>query len=179
MAGFSAGKALSNRLSFNNEGEPFVAYLDDANSRKCTVMSFDETNWSLIGIAGFTATMTSGFISLNFSSNGIAHLAYVDNANSGKVTVMNYNDNSLSINKLETSKSTFSIYPNPANFFLTINNISKGTEINIIDIMGKIIYSSKNSNEELLINIKDFTNGVYIVQALNKGIFTNKKLVIN
>jgi hypothetical protein len=139
-------------------------------------------SWIPLGTLGFSEG-ESRFISLAFNSTAESiernFVAYVDYANSRKATVMNYNENSLSINKLETSKSTFSIYPNPANFFLTINNISKGTEINIIDIMGKIIYSSKNSNEELLINIKYFTNGVYIVQALNKGIFTNKKLVIN
>ena len=44
-------KAEYESLAFNGT-TPYVAYEDFTNSQKATVMSFDGTNWNLVGSAG-------------------------------------------------------------------------------------------------------------------------------
>ena len=44
-AGFSEGTAYYTSLAFSSAGEPYVAYEDDGNSGKATVMKFDGANW--------------------------------------------------------------------------------------------------------------------------------------
>jgi hypothetical protein len=92
--GFSEGESRFISLAFNSTAEsierPFVAYVGYANSRKATVMKFDETNWGSLGNPGFPEGVVRS-TSLAFSSNGEAHVAYQDESNSNKATVMKFN----------------------------------------------------------------------------------------
>ena len=92
QAGFSAGRANYTSLAFNHTGEPYVAYMDGANSDKATVMKFDGTNWITVGAAGFSSGRALS-ISLAFSHTGEPYVAYTDFANSNHITVMKFNGN--------------------------------------------------------------------------------------
>jgi len=92
-AGFSAGGAYYTSLAFNN-GIPYVAYMDNANSNKATVMKYTgngATGWEAVGTAGFSAG-TAEYTSLAFD-NGIPYVAYRDGGNSDKATLMKYTGN--------------------------------------------------------------------------------------
>jgi photosystem II stability/assembly factor-like uncharacterized protein len=84
-------------------------------------------------------------------------------------------------NSLGSSNSeiSISIYPNPAQDFVTINDVPSGSTINMLDVTGKIVYSSVILNGQTTINTVDIEKGVYIIQAENKGAVTNQKLVVN
>ncbi|KXK15427.1 MAG: Endoglucanase precursor [Chloroflexi bacterium OLB14] len=86
-AGFSAGWANYPSLAVYN-GTPYVAYMDNANSNKATVMAFDGTNWVNVGSAGFSAGGAC-YTSL-VVYNGTPYVAYQDAANSYKATVMKF-----------------------------------------------------------------------------------------
>jgi len=88
-AGFSEGEAYETSLAFSPSGEPYVAYMDVANSEKATVMKFDGTSWINVGNAGFSAGYAE-FTSLAFSPSGEPYVAYWDGANSEKATVMKF-----------------------------------------------------------------------------------------
>ncbi len=88
-AGFSAWDVEYTSLAFSNSGEPYVAFRDDGNSEKATVMKFDGSNWINVGAAGFSAGSVE-FTSLAFSSSGEPYVAYRDSANSEKATVMKF-----------------------------------------------------------------------------------------
>lgn len=79
-----------------------------------------------------------------------------------------------------TNSVSFIIYPNPANDFVTITNLPKGATVNILDVTGKVVYSSSTTNEQTsTINTADFTNGIYLISVENKGTITNRKLIVN
>ena len=52
-------------------------------------MRFDGTNWSYVGLAGFS-TATAHYVNLSFGPSGIPYVAYGDDAVSHKVTVKQF-----------------------------------------------------------------------------------------
>ncbi len=75
----------------------------------------------------------------------------------------------VSIN--ENNKTAYSFYPNPTKEFITFNNISKNTRINITDLNGKIVQSGFTSNNKLKLNL---AKGLYLITVNN---FTQKLII--
>ena len=92
-AGFSAGKVSYTSLALDASGTPYVAYMDNANSNKASVMKFNGSSWVNVGSAGFSAGQVDD-ISLALDASGTPYVAYVDNANSYKASVMKFNGSS-------------------------------------------------------------------------------------
>ena len=75
----------------------------------------------------------------------------------------------------------FKIYPNPNNgsFEIYMTNLSAKTEIEILDLNGKIIYKKNTySNKNQNINIENICRGVYILKANQNGYVKTEKLII-
>ncbi|MCX7696205.1 MAG: T9SS type A sorting domain-containing protein [Bacteroidales bacterium] len=64
---------------------------------------------------------------------------------------------------IDVSTSSFSIFPNPAQDYITINQTSSMSELLIIDMSGKIILRS-NITPSQKINISHLPKGLYIMQ---------------
>ena len=77
----------------------------------------------------------------------------------------------VSIN--ENIADKFNLFPNPAEDILNIEGNFKGIEI--YDIFGKLVLSSKNKSE---INISGLANGSYYVNILTNNSVINKKVTI-
>ncbi len=88
-AGFSANQALWTSLTFNPNGQPYVAFEDFGNSKKATVMMFNGTTWVNVGNAGFSAD-TAECLSIAFNTTGQPFVAFEDFGNSRKATVMKF-----------------------------------------------------------------------------------------
>ncbi len=91
--GFSAGVALYETLALDSNDIPYIAYLDEANDYKATVMKYEDSSWTTVGSAGFSAD-EADYISLALDSNDMLYIAYLDDANDYKATVMKYEDES-------------------------------------------------------------------------------------
>ena len=80
----------------------------------------------------------------------------------------------------ENNLGEFNISPNPNNgsFEIYMTNITATTEIEILDLNGKIIYNNTISNKNQNINIENISRGVYIVKANQNGNIKTKKLII-
>ena len=175
--GFTPGQSVYPSLAFSPSGEPYVAFSYVGNSLKASVMKFNGTTWVNVGTPGFSAG-PAPFLSLAFSSNGEPYVAYSDGANSDKTTVMKFAENTMGINE-GGFQNTVSVYPNPANNFVTLSDVPSGSAVRILDITGKTVYSLIVAGEQTTINTSDLINGIYLIRIENNRNSVSRKLVVN
>ncbi|HKP97969.1 MAG TPA: Ig-like domain-containing protein [Fibrobacteria bacterium] len=91
-AGFSAGNISDLSLVLSSTGVPYVAFQDEVNGGKATVMRLNPTGtaWEYVGKAGFS-TGEARYTSLALSSAGVPYVAFRDGDNGDKATVMRLN----------------------------------------------------------------------------------------
>jgi len=94
-AGFTAGQAEYVSLCIDNNGTPFLAFQDDANSKKVSVMKYDSgsKSWAYLGYPAFSSQSQTFYLSPRWlvAVNGTPYVAYWDEALTGKATCMKYN----------------------------------------------------------------------------------------
>lgn len=162
-------------------GDVYLAgYRDDGNG----FYKYNETtnNWDIVPndivggglIVGFHPTLVEKDACIYISGND----------NNG-ITTVKYcpvvSDTQQSPNA--TENASFRLSPNPTNEVLNIQfdeNTSTNIQLNIIDIMGKIIHTETRtiSDSNLLLNVNDLNSGIYFIQIIsNKKIMTKKFVV--
>lgn len=83
------------------------------------------------------------------------------------------------------NETTLNIFPNPSNTgLLNLNfyNQQVGTQIEIRDMLGRLIYQNKieNIGQQLLeINTDNWTNGIFMVSVFNSNLDINAKVMID
>ena len=91
---------------------------------------------------------------------------------------------SVSIEEYVVTSSDISIFPNPANDFVTIDilnqNDDEDVEIRLFDTKGKLVYSRKVSskNNKVTFDVSKLAEGVYTVTVFNEFFSTSKKVVV-
>jgi|GEM_PF-3140040 len=73
------------------------------------------------------------------------------------------------------------LFPNPNNgiFTLVFNNYVESCEVDVYDVLGKIIYRRIMRNDnKFIINISNCAKGVYLVKVSNKTINKTKKILV-
>ncbi|WP_281990197.1 T9SS type A sorting domain-containing protein [Aquimarina aggregata] len=71
-------------------------------------------------------------------------------------------------NKILEYKNEIKIYPNPAHDFIKINNLTKGDQVRIYDILGTLISKKHIQHPNQEISISNFPSGMYIVSVFGK-----------
>ena len=89
--GFSPGKTQFTSLVFNTfDSLPYVAFQDQGNSWKATVMKFDGTNWIVVGNPGFSSA-EADWIALAFCpTDHEPYVVFQDYGSAQKATVMKF-----------------------------------------------------------------------------------------
>ncbi len=70
-----------------------------------------------------------------------------------------------------------SIYPNPSTEYFILNSNGNG-HVEMIDLTGKIVYSSKVNDATQLFDVRGFDKGVYMVKYTNENTVFTKKVII-
>ena len=78
----------------------------------------------------------------------------------------------------ELNEFYVSIFPNPANDVLNVNNTIIGDELIVYDFLGKVISKSVANSTQQSILIKDFNQGVYLISVIRNGHLINKRFVV-
>ena len=98
---FTANGTKETTIAISSENIPYMAYWEDANGDKASVMKYDRVydwmggswlEWTNVGTAGFSAGAVK-YTSITLNSANTPYVAYKDLANGGKATVMKYHDN--------------------------------------------------------------------------------------
>ncbi|MBQ21276.1 MAG: hypothetical protein CMD31_11020 [Flavobacteriales bacterium] len=78
------------------------------------------------------------------------------------------------------SNNYFSIYPNPADGYVTIqlDNIPNNLVVQVKDVLGKPLLEQKVNSTNTLINISSLPKGIYYVELVNESYKYAKKLVV-
>jgi hypothetical protein len=80
------------------------------------------------------------------------------------------------IQSLTNGTSLISIYPNPSNGMYTIET-ENATTINVVDVLGKVVYTQKLGEGKYNINLTNLNNGLYILKADSDGQIKTVRLI--
>jgi hypothetical protein len=133
-----------------------------------------------------STTSDGGFIICGYSSSytTLDHIYLIktdsNHVSSANVVVVPTTD-PLSVNEGNQSTSNFYFYPNPVNNYLNINLTSQtknNSTILITDIIGRILITEKNNNQNIKLNTTNIPNGLYLLSIINEDSITTKKILI-
>lgn len=87
------------------------------------------------------------------------------------------NDPFASIQPIQTE--SFSLYPNPSQgmFTIEIPNLTSGMSVQVMDVYGKLVYSSPIDSSEMKIDLNE-SAGLYFVTVLGNGSKSTTKLIL-
>jgi hypothetical protein len=103
-----------------------------------------------------------------FADNGNIYLVTADDS-SNKIFVTTNTFNTLSTFNKVIKNVKF--YPNPTDDIVTITALHNITKIEVFDVNGKKINTTKYNSKEVKFTLKDFIDGTYILKA-----FSNEKV---
>jgi hypothetical protein len=93
-----------------------------------------------------------------------------------------YSDQAVSISENKPNDISFSIYPNPAHGELNLRFFSDGKNVNheieITDVLGKIVYETANNSFSQTLNIKNWQTGMYFCRMIEQGNVITKKFIV-
>ncbi len=159
--------------------------LNPTDTIRCKQVKVNITNGSLpialkltwsTNIIGLNLNITDSAYTFNDACPETYKLVATDN--NGCKDSINFTINEPTIGVNDINENTFSMYPNPANKILIINNLSKESQINIFDITGRIIYAENILTSNTKLDIENWKDGIYTVQVITEGKIANRKLVI-
>ncbi len=84
---------------------------------------------------------------------------------------------SIGIFSLESIKNPINLYPNPNNgqFSMALENSDGDALIEVYDLMGKKVFTERNTTGQLVVNIEDQPKGIYFVKVtIGNEVFSEK-----
>jgi subtilisin-like proprotein convertase family protein len=86
-------------------------------------------------------------------------------------------ENNLSLIENETVQAL--IYPNPTNGKVTVSWFENlETNIDLFDLQGRIILSKKINTSDTVVDLNEFSDGIYLISIQNEKIKTTRKIVL-
>ena len=129
--------------------------------------------WTVVDGSGSATISNSGL--LTASSNGTVTVTATSYDVMGETATMMVTISNQTTGINEPSLQNLNIYPNPVQneLFIELEN-GQITEINILDLTGKAVYSMSNTNAKS-INVSALKQGIYILKAhTESGVYTKR-----
>ena len=144
---------------------------DTINWIKISGSFIADSAYQYLSIGNFFTDSITNWISIGQSLPNLAYY-YLDDV--CVTTDSLYNDTWTGIENLH--ESNISIIPNPANTFIKINGMEGELEINIYDLVGRIVRHTKINNN--LLNTESISDGIYLIKIDSKDKTIIKKILI-
>lgn len=143
------------------------------------IVKYDPTSYVGVALVG---SGTNGLSSLRLRGIGMNsagdYFAATEGTNStnGRKFHTTIAGGSTGINKVETL--SFDLYPNPASNTVNLSGLSNGAIIDVVDVAGKVVYSTVAAGNTHSLALSDLANGIYYVQVKTANAAGIQKLQI-
>ena len=133
------------------------------------------TNWGGNGVQ---------YLEIEFVSNTVGYAGgFSDPGTASLLGMFKYSGVPLGVNSVGVPVATLEMYPNPSNGLITLNLTSskEGAVINVMDAMGKVVYSENVKNasfEKHTLNLEHLAKGIYSVNIVKAGETATQKIII-
>ena len=140
------------------------------------VFDFSAASISLTDGATYTWAIISGsfdtrLTNIDIYAGGSAYLGTTESAINDFFFQVDITDETLSIADFTSTKKTLQLFPNPAVNFLQISGLTKTETYTIYNILGTVVSRGDVTNKEQM-DIKNLTNGLYVLKLKNGNAFT-------
>lgn len=148
---------------------------------------FATSNWSVGALVKYDGTNWTVYDNTNsdIPNDWIESIAIDDQGNkwvtTGNSGIVVFNENRLTTDlsdKLSDNSDDFTVYPNPAKDFISINGIESGI-MEIINITGEIINTSEVQAGLTKINLSNLPDGIYSIRVTSNNKIIVKKFIKN
>lgn len=93
----------------------------------------------------------------------------------GNIGILKFVGDLSDLGVKDVNQSNLQVYPNPAKEVVNFSSDRQITQVNIIDLTGKVLLRTKSTN----VNVTSFAPGVYIAQVrYADGGIQNTKIVV-
>jgi PKD repeat protein len=120
------------------------------------------------GVFGAPATST-GAVNAGTVGNGVFDIPYTYDVNGCATTAMVTIVVDICGGVEENSLSMVVAYPSPANENITFNGLELGTQMQVFDATGKLVFSAKVNRDVVTLNVKNYAEGVYTLKSEKAG----------
>ncbi|MBL4594376.1 MAG: T9SS type A sorting domain-containing protein [Flavobacteriales bacterium] len=177
----SLGKICTRRFfEFNGNSVPYLfdddgVYKMFSGAANGYIYLFENIDGNLTG----TFSIDSSFQGIWEGIHSTVNLSDINNDGKPDMLIGNYAGGAAfyegglftsSNQKIEDTQSIINIYPNPTRNTLNIdfgkNNI-KNSSIEIMDLLGKVIYNQKVENNNIVIDLQKLPQGIYLLKFKN------------
>ena len=130
-----------------------------------------EENDSNITIGNTTKVFTTNAIYVKWDGNAGGAWTTVETFGAGfsKPFVLrpNFGVPPLPTGISEVANTNFTVYPNPATENILVNNVVKGSSLEVVNALGQVVYSEVINNTKSNVNVANFNNGLYMIRITN------------
>jgi len=164
------------QLPSNTAAGNYTLHITDAAGTSTVVSYLAPLN--TLGLSGNAITvLASGFLNPTTNSNGPAFGLWVALASGGNLIPLPlYTFTSIEENN--ALSNVISVYPNPFNDQVKINNETNlNIDITILDVMGKVISTNKSNENTVTINTSELAHGMYLINVKSEKLSASYKIV--
>ena len=167
-----------------------VSYGDCQNiaSKTITVLPLPNVGTTTNDFTISATTSNATYQWINCANNqvisGATSQSYTATANGEYAVIVTQNDCSdtsacttISTIGLEELSTLFKLYPNPASDLLTIEGTELMENVAILDVSGKVLFSSTNASVIHNLNIESLSRGMYLVRFISNNETYTKQFV--
>lgn len=143
-----------------------VCVNDNVNFDGTSSVDANSYSWTFPAGSPSAGSSTSPFPVISFGASGTHAYSLMVQNTCGTDTYNGTVSVNICTGVEELNKDVFSIFPNPTNNIINVVGLENATELTLLDVTGKIVYTNNNlTTNTLSIDLSNASNGLYFMQV--------------
>ncbi len=168
--------------TFDGAGTLTVGTASLANTNRTKSVITATADLGFLGTVDLVATQYEYYNAVTSNLPVFIHstlsIAIAGGSPNEQTLVLSYLEPSSVIGVEESNQLNFVMFPNPAEESVSLLGLTANSTINVIDLNGKVVYSTVASSETAVLNVTDLTSGIYSVQIISENGMGVQKLQV-